>query len=83
MRPLGKHQLELLAGLACPGRALIVPGKVSESLVRRGLLKCYDDGSFSCITPNGLRALADALEAGKVDDAHVGIEKDKTRRKAA
>jgi len=37
------------------------PDRVERSLLRRGLLKRRDDG-LACITPKGLRALADAVE---------------------
>lgn len=61
---LGKNQLEMLTVLGCPGRFLVVPDKLSDSMVKRGLLHSVD--GFVCITPAGLRALADAVEAGTV-----------------
>lgn len=67
---LGKNQLERLMGLASPGCLLIVGNdKVSRSLVKRGLLWPKDDNdrfAWLGITPAGLRALADALEAGEL-----------------
>jgi F0F1-type ATP synthase epsilon subunit len=51
-------------------------------MVKRGLLKCANNGGFACITPFGLRVLADEMEAGRVDDAIERIRKDVERRKA-
>lgn len=62
---LGKRQLELLRGIPATA-AMIVPDKVALSLVRLGLMRlAYGDG-WACITPAGLRALADAAENGRV-----------------
>jgi hypothetical protein len=44
-----------------------VPYATEPSLIRRGMLQ-QDGGGCYCITPAGLRALADAIEAGKVED---------------
>lgn len=70
MRPLGKHQLERLMALASPSRLMVVGDKVSASLVKRGLLSEYLPGrpdAWHRITPAGMRALADAFEAGHLD----------------
>ena len=69
-RPLGKLQLEFLMGLASPTCLLIVGNAVSKSLVKRGLLKPHfldKPEAWHRITPAGMRALADAFEAGKLD----------------
>lgn len=66
-RPLGKHQRDLLAALAGVTMALVVGDKLSDSLVRRGLLAAEPDGSCAHITPAGLRAIADEIEAGRVE----------------
>lgn len=70
-RPLGKNQLERLLGLASPYSLLVVGGEpVIESLAKRGLLKPKSKAnpkSFMQITPAGMRALADAFEAGLLD----------------
>lgn len=69
-RPLGKLQIEKLMGLASPSCLLIVGDKVSASLVQRGLLRPnFPDNpdAWHRITPNGLRALADAYEAGQLE----------------
>lgn len=66
-RPLGKLQLERLMGLASPSCLMIVGDAVSGSLVKRGLLRPnFPDTpeAWHRITPAGLRALADAYEAG-------------------
>lgn len=68
---IGKHQLERLLGLASPASLLIVGGdRVSQSLVKRGLVKpCKpaDPKAWLQITPAGMRALADAHEAGELE----------------
>lgn len=71
MARIGKKQLRTLMSLGAPHMVLITPDKVSESLVRRGLLKhdSHVPESKACrITPDGLRVLADEMEAGRVDD---------------
>lgn len=69
-RPLGKNQLERLLGLASPCSLLVVgDGRVIQSLVKRGMLKPKkgDPKAWLQITPAGMRALADAFEAGALD----------------
>lgn len=64
---LGKPQLERLRGIGTSA-ALVVPDAMSRRLCELGLLKAHGkDGSFSAITPSGLRALADAAEAGRIE----------------
>lgn len=66
-RPLGKRQIDVLTLICCPGRALVVPDKITDSLVARGLCEAMTEtGSFVHITPAGLRAVADLADAGKV-----------------
>lgn len=65
-RPLGKNQRDLLAMIARPGVALVVPTKVSRPLVRRGLAAHARPDAFVHITPAGLRALAAEAEAGRL-----------------
>lgn len=71
MRPLGKHQLKLLATMGSPFRALVVGDALSESLCKRGLMtkegKVDRYGSFVRVTPAGLRYLAEALERGDLE----------------
>lgn len=67
MRALGKNQLQLLQGLASLRAALVVPNKVSQGLVKRGLLAAQPDGSFAHLTSAGLRLLADEIDAGRVE----------------
>lgn len=68
MRPLGKRQIDLLAMMTSVGRALVVPNEVSKALCKRGLMEVSgrDIDGFVVVTPNGLRALADAMDAGKI-----------------
>lgn len=69
-RPLGKLQLERLMGLASPSCLMVVGDKVSESLVKRGMLRPYfpdNPDAWHRITPAGMRVLADAFEAGQLD----------------
>jgi hypothetical protein len=64
---LGKRQLELLRGVG-PGAAVVVPDNMTRRLCSLGLMKAHggEDGSFAAVTPNGLRALADAADAGRI-----------------
>lgn len=64
-RPLGKNQLATLRALG-PYRVCIVGGKKHKSLARRGLCEALGDDSFYAITPDGLRALADAIDRGQL-----------------
>lgn len=69
-RPLGKRQIERLMGLASPSMLMIVGDAVSKSLVERGLLRPNfpeDPDAWHRITPEGMRALADAYEAGQLE----------------
>lgn len=69
MARLGKQQMCLLCGLGSPGTALVVPDKLSNGLVARGLLRNTHPtmSGMQRITPAGLRQLADDLEAGRLD----------------
>ncbi|MFA1674800.1 hypothetical protein ACDY97_19045 [Rhizobium mongolense] len=64
---LGTRQLELLRTVGTTS-ALVVLDNVSRRLCALGLMKTMgkDGDSFACITPNGLRALADAVDAGRI-----------------
>lgn len=64
---IGNNQLHLLGILARPGTVLISATPTSRSLTRRGLLTEARHDSFVHIAPAGLRALADAAEAGLVE----------------
>ncbi len=66
MRGIGRRQRDLLALIARPGTALVVPDKVSRSLVRRGLARHARPDAMVHITAAGLRALADEAEAGRL-----------------
>ncbi len=64
---LGKRQLALLRGVG-PTSAVVVPDGTTRRLCDLGLMKAHggEDGSFAAVTPAGLRALADAVDAGKI-----------------
>lgn len=64
---LGKHQLQMLRA-AGTSSALVVPCATSRRLCDLGLMKAHGEGgSFISVTPAGLRALADAVDAGKIN----------------
>ncbi len=65
---LGRHQLDLLSKLAGVGRAPVVGDRLSDSLVRRGLLLATDseNNALVVVTPAGYRAVADAIESGVI-----------------
>lgn len=66
MKPLGPGpQLDLLFSFV-GSRFLVTPNQQSQALVKRGLCTAEPDGTMARITPAGLRALADALEAGQI-----------------
>jgi hypothetical protein len=64
---------------------MVVPGTVERALINRGLLKATitkrGEISFSRITPAGLRALADAMAAGRVEDALVRMKRESVSRR--
>lgn len=64
MRAMAFDKLCQLMGMASPTCRLITPDKNTTVLIASGLVK-EDDRGFA-ITPNGLRALADQMEAGHV-----------------
>lgn len=71
MAKLGKHQMRRLAGMAGVGCAQVVPDAISRSLVARGLMEPTGDrpGSeeaFVVITAAGLRAIAEEIDAGRL-----------------
>lgn len=65
-RLLGKRQLDLLANFVAR-RAFVVTDDMTRSLCRRGLMREARPGSFVHITPDGLRALAQAADDGLVE----------------
>lgn len=66
MTRLGPRQLAMLRSVGTTA-ALVVPDRVSRRLCDLGLMTSEADGSFARITPAGIRALADAAEAGRVE----------------
>ncbi len=86
---LGLEQLRVLILVASPTTVLMTPDKVSASLVRRGLLRQDryrgGDGGMKpggcAITAAGLRALAGAMEDGRVADALDRMNADAAKRR--
>lgn len=69
---LGAAQIEALTSIAKPTMILLTPKKRDERLVALGLAKHPAPGCKSlCITPAGLRFLADEIEAGRIEDAEI------------
>ena len=63
---LGPKQLALLRALGTQ-YAMMVTDKLASGLVSKGMMAEAEPG-FSCyVTSKGLRAVADALDAGKLD----------------
>ena len=65
---LTDHQMRELAACAVPTTVLLNPGRTANALVTKGLLRRSDITGVVCIAPAGLRALADAIEAGTLRD---------------
>jgi len=59
-RQLDEKQLGLLSWLANPRISLIVTVPEARSLVARRYLRAMAEDWFFCVTPSGLRRLADA-----------------------
>lgn len=77
-RPLGPKQLGTLSFLTGLHRLLLTPTREDRRMVARGFLRA-DEGGACCITAAGLRALADAMDAGRLQD---GIEAWEAMKKA-
>ena len=69
--PLGREQLQRLMGMSSPAMLLVVADdRVSKSLAKRGLTAPKfpaEPHAWHRITPAGMRALADAYEAGLLE----------------
>lgn len=66
---LGAKQLDTLAAIASPNLILLLPKAHDLRLVAMGYAQHLGPDSKSiCITPAGLRRLADEIEAGRVKD---------------
>ena len=65
MTHLGPKQLATLHQVGT-SFAIVVPTPTTRRLVQLGLMVADEDGSCARITPNGLRALADAADAGRI-----------------
>lgn len=62
---LGTRQLETLRAVGTTA-AIVVPDSITRRLCALGLMASEASGSFAHITPAGLRALADAVDAGRI-----------------
>lgn len=86
---VGARQLELLITLATPNRLLVIGDKVSDALVRRGLLMEREKRCGIGITAAWLRTLAEAMERGDVVAAiermkkRAAVRRERRRRKSA
>ena len=65
-RRVGKRELAKLLILGTRF-AQVVPDRITRRLVAKGLCDADDDGAFCTVSPNGLRAIADAADAGRID----------------
>lgn len=63
---LGYRQRDFLARFVA-GRAIVVSDPLTRRLTSRGLLAANEDGDMMTITAAGLRAVADEIDAGRVD----------------
>jgi hypothetical protein len=66
MRPFGRKQLEFLGRMAGYGRAVVVGDALIRSLAARGAMRPLGGNAFYVITADGLRAVADAMDAGAI-----------------
>jgi hypothetical protein len=64
-RTTTKLQIAILRDLSVRF-VMVSPRALERDMIQRGLLR--QDGNAYCIAPFGLRVLADALEAGAVED---------------
>jgi hypothetical protein len=62
---LGPQQLEQLHRVGTT-MAVAVPTPMTRRLVALGLMQAEPDGALARLTPAGLRALADAADAGRI-----------------
>ena len=78
---IGDRQLRMLIVMASPGRTLVVGDRESAAMERRGWLKSeHGDGDLLTITADGLRALADAMDAGRVGPMLAVMEREARAR---
>ena len=81
MRTVGFGKLCQLMGSASPYSRLITPDRDTDELVRRGLMHNFGDGGYG-ITANGLRQLADEMNAGFTHRAIERLNREAQARKA-
>jgi hypothetical protein len=65
MARLGPKQIELLLAVGVRS-AVVVGDRMTARLCELGMMQSEPNGSFARITPAGLRALADAMEDGRI-----------------
>lgn len=72
---LGKRQVETLAFLGRPTKALVVADKQARRLAEMGLLESISDtpDRMLVVTPTGLRMIADLMEAGVIERPNISI----------
>lgn len=82
---LGRHQLDLMSGIAGTHSALVVPNKLTASLERRGLMKSASrtGNAFMVLTPAAYREIAAALEDGRIERGTVEEWSGARRRRLA
>lgn len=81
MARLGRKQLTFLANMAGTGFAVVVGDAFIRRLVAHGCLRPLgpEGDSFFVVTPAGLRAVADALDAGTIPAVTIDAFKPKER----
>jgi len=82
MAKLGKNQINFLARMAGRGSALIVGDRLARSLTERGCLRSLseDGDSFYVVTSWGLRAVADAMDSGRLPEITINDFRKKDSR---
>lgn len=82
MSRLGTRQIRRLCILASAALGLLTPGRTDRSLVARGLFRERKPNGAIVITPAGLRALANEMEAGRVDPVLEEWQRESDRRRS-
>jgi hypothetical protein len=80
MRMMAFDKLCQLIGMASPTSRLITPDKNTTALIAGGLIA--EDNQGFAITANGLRSLADQMEAGHVKRAIDRLKREHRERAA-
>lgn len=80
MSRVGHDQLRILMMTASPFSILVTEDRASRGLVKRGLLSQGRHGGMT-ITADGLRVLADQMDAGAVADKLAELKAEHARKK--